>query len=174
MERICNFLKEAGVYYLATATIFDETIVNKTYKYLLTPLVKTEGADSEIEPVVLKPITLSVKVHGNKVSVTTSVKGSIDLVTRDNGIVYTITGGKNFNYHLEDILAEDIKIYGESENLFDIDVLEPNEKGQPQLMVKAKADAELEAVKARQTQLEESTLNQEKLLKDIKDILSKK
>ncbi len=39
---------------------------------------------------------------------------------------------------------------------------------------KAKADAELEAVKARQTQLEESTLNQEKLLKDIKDILSKK
>lgn len=39
---------------------------------------------------------------------------------------------------------------------------------------KAKADAELEAVKARQTQLEESTLNQEKLLADIKDILSKK
>ncbi len=39
---------------------------------------------------------------------------------------------------------------------------------------KAKADAELEAVKARQAQLEESTLNQEKLLKDIKDILSKK
>ncbi len=39
---------------------------------------------------------------------------------------------------------------------------------------KAKADAELEAVKARQTQLEESTLNQEKLLAEIKDILSKK
>ncbi len=39
---------------------------------------------------------------------------------------------------------------------------------------KAKADAELEAVKARQTQLEESTLNQEKLLSEIKDILSKK
>ncbi len=39
---------------------------------------------------------------------------------------------------------------------------------------KAKSDAELEAVKARQTQLEESTLNQEKLLREIKDILSKK
>ncbi len=39
---------------------------------------------------------------------------------------------------------------------------------------KAKADAELEAVKARQAQLEESTLNQEKLLAEIKDILSKK
>lgn len=39
---------------------------------------------------------------------------------------------------------------------------------------KAKADAELEAVKARQAQLEESTLNQEKLLSEIKDILSKK
>ena len=39
---------------------------------------------------------------------------------------------------------------------------------------KAKADAELEAVKARQAQLEESTLNQEKLLADIKEILSKK
>ena len=39
---------------------------------------------------------------------------------------------------------------------------------------KAKSDAELEAVKARQTQLEESTLNQEKLLSEIKDILSKK
>lgn len=39
---------------------------------------------------------------------------------------------------------------------------------------KAKADAEIEAVKARQTQLEESTLNQEKLLADIKDILIKK
>lgn len=39
---------------------------------------------------------------------------------------------------------------------------------------KAKQDAELEAVKARQTQLEESTLNQEKLLAEIKDILAKK
>ncbi|MBQ7957052.1 MAG: large conductance mechanosensitive channel protein MscL [Clostridia bacterium] len=39
---------------------------------------------------------------------------------------------------------------------------------------KAKEEAELEAIKARQTQLEESTLNQEKLLADIKDILSKK
>ena len=39
---------------------------------------------------------------------------------------------------------------------------------------KAKADAEIEAVKARQAQLEESTLNKEKLLADIKDILSKK
>lgn len=39
---------------------------------------------------------------------------------------------------------------------------------------KAKEDAELEALKARQAQLEESTLNQEKLLADIKDILSKK
>lgn len=39
---------------------------------------------------------------------------------------------------------------------------------------KAKEEAELEAIKARQAQLEESTLNQEKLLADIKDILSKK
>ena len=39
---------------------------------------------------------------------------------------------------------------------------------------KAKAEAELEAVKARQIQLEESTLNQEKILAEIKDILSKK
>ncbi len=39
---------------------------------------------------------------------------------------------------------------------------------------KAKADAELEAIKARQLQLEESTLNQEKLLSEIKDILAKK
>ena len=39
---------------------------------------------------------------------------------------------------------------------------------------KTKEDAELEALKARQTQLEESTLNQEKLLADIKEILSKK
>ncbi len=39
---------------------------------------------------------------------------------------------------------------------------------------KAKADAEIEAVKARQTQLEESTLHQEKLLEEIKEILAKK
>lgn len=113
--------------------IFDETIANKTYKYNLTPTVKMDGIEKEVE---ISPVVLSVKVYGNSASILAAGKGSIDLVTRETGITYTITGGKNFNYHVDDI--ENVRLIGNDAGLFDVEVLEANAKGQPQIMVKAK------------------------------------
>ena len=113
--------------------ILDGSIANKTYKYNLTPTVKMDGIEKEVP---INPVVLSVKVYGNNASISATGKGSIDLVTREAGILYTITGGKNFNYHVDDI--EYVTLVGANAELFDIEVLEANAKGQPQIKVKAK------------------------------------
>ena len=131
-----TFVPETSMIHLE---INDDTISNKTYKYNLTPIVSMDGLDKETET---KAIVLSVKVHDNKTSVSAAGKGSIDLLTRENGIVYTITGGKNINYNVNDVVSDNIKLVGTHAEMFDIEVLEPNAKGQPQVKVTAKEEAD--------------------------------
>jgi len=120
------------------AHIADKDLTKGTYKYTLTPVVKADVAGSE-KLAELKPLNLNVAVYSAAPAITASGKGAIDLVNRDNGIVYTVTAGKNFNYDVNAVNDQSFALSGADKDKFEIELMQPNTKGQPQVMVKAKA-----------------------------------
>lgn len=123
------------------ARIADTSLANGTYKYTLTPVVKSDVAGSE-KLAELKPLNLNVSVYSAAPAITASGKGAIDLTNRDNGIIYTITAGKNFNYDVNAVNDQSFAISGADKDKFEIELMQPNAKGQPQVMVNAKAGVE--------------------------------
>ena len=119
---------------------------NTSYKYVLTPVLKctAEGATAQAEA---KTINLSVSAYGNTPVIKASGKGGIDLINREEGIVYTITGGTNFVYSAADVKGEDesFALTGASAEKFSISYVGKDAKGQHQVMVKARADAQFDA-----------------------------
>ena len=122
--------------------ILDDSLKNAAYKYRMIPIVTREASGTEI---VLKPLTLNIKVNSGVPVLKLSAKGSIDLTDRENGIVYTLTGGQYFNYQSEEFAYDSLEISGKDAGLFEAEYLGKNEKGQDQILVKAKEDAVLKA-----------------------------
>jgi hypothetical protein len=96
----------------------------------------------DTDEVETKALTLSVKVYEGNPQVKTSAAGSIDLVTRGTGITYTVTGGTEFNYDVSKMVTDEISLTGLDADRFNLEVLGENQKGQPQILITAKEDAE--------------------------------
>lgn len=119
--------------------VLDDTIKDGTYKYKLTPALKLKGEEYRQET-MYPAMTLSVKIISGKISLKASAKGSIDLLKRDTGIVYTITGGQNFNYAVDKVDTESFYLDGPQADKFSIEYIGTDTKGQHQVCVTAKED----------------------------------
>lgn len=132
------------------AEVKDSSIKNGTYSYTVTTKVLMDKEGVTV-PAEVKQ-TIKIVTKGGTASFKTSASGSIDLAVREKGITYTITGGNYFNYSKAEAAkaAENIRLTGtymdglvskDINELFEVKAIEPDSKGQPRVVVTAKADA---------------------------------
>jgi len=120
---------------------------NGTYSCTVKPEVKLNREDAQ--PVTGKAITVKVTVRNGNVGINTTAKGNMDLLFRDKGITYTVTGGSNFNYSADRLTGE-FSLKGSYNGtdiceLFEIGKTEKNSKGQWTVEVKAVEGAAIKA-----------------------------
>ena len=119
----------------------NKALKNGSYKYDITPIVKLTGESFTKEAMLKKAIVFTVSVFSGSPSVTYSAKGKIDLVNRDEGIIYTLTKGTNFVYDATDVNTNTFVLTGADADKFTIEYLGKDAKNQHMVEVKAKPDA---------------------------------
>ena len=125
----------------------EGTKPNGTYSCTVKPVVKLNREDAQ--PITGKAITVKVTVRSGNAGINTTARGSMDLLFRDKGITYTVTGGSNFNYSADRLTGE-FSLKGsyngtDINELFETGKAEKNSKGQWTVEVKAKEDADIKA-----------------------------
>lgn len=124
-------------------SVNSSEIKDGKYKYDILPSVKLAGDGYTKEANLAKPITITVSVYNKVPNVTYSAKGKIDLTNRNTGIVYTLTKGTNFVYSPADVDTNTFALTGADAELFTVEYIGTDAKGQHMVEVKAKADAQL-------------------------------
>lgn len=129
-----------------TAKLRSASAAEKTHSFTLTPVLEDEDGNRAVLAAAVK---IKVQVYSksrDKISVTLSAKGKLDVINPDSAIAYTV---KKITNAVDTIEEEDIKLTGEHGSLF---AWERNEAGQ--ILLKTRPDQEYSTKQKYKVQFE--------------------